>query len=453
MKESIKAESNEIYKLSSENNNGKLIKVLDKLGKLSDNFDNNSLIYLLEHENEKVRCLAVKNLAKTEDLSLKNTYIKLINKDDSSIVKREAASAIGRLRNKDCIPILLNLLSNSDPEVAMQAMRGLLVFKEDKLVLDSLKKLKDHPNEMIQEVIKKEFYSDSSTGYDPSHTQSPDYLKNATIYGDSVNVLRFIPNNSIHLTFTSPPYYNARDYSTYLSYNDYLTFLESIFKEIHRITKEGRFLVLNTSPIIIPRIGRQYSSKRYPIPYDIHPLLVKMGWEFIDDIVWAKPEASVKNRNAGFLQHRKPLAYKPNACTECVMVYRKKTEKLIDWNIKQYPKEIVDDSKINGDYESSNIWEIDPTFDKTHSAVFPIELCNKIIKFYSFKGDLIFDPFAGSGTLGKSALNLNRYFLLIEKELKYIDRIKENLGQTKINTSNNIIPKFFTESEFKEALK
>lgn len=453
MKESMNTESNEIYKLFSENNNGKLIKVLDKLGKLSDNFDNNSLVYLLEHENEKIRCLAVKNLAKTEDVSLKNTYIKLINNDSSSVVKREAASAIGRLRNKECIPTLLNLLSNSDPEVAMQAIRGLLVFKEDKLILDSLKKLKNHPNEMIQEVINKEFYCESSNGYDPTHRLSPDYLKNAVIYGDSINVLKLIPDNSIHLTFTSPPYYNARDYSTYLSYNDYLNFLESIFKEVHRITKEGRFLVLNTSPIIIPRVGRQYSSKRYPIPYDIHPLLIKMGWEFIDDIVWAKPEASVKNRNAGFLQHRKPLAYKPNARTECVMVYRKKTEKLIDWNIKQYPMEIVNESKINGDYESSNVWEIDPTFDRTHSAVFPLDLCNKVIKFYSFKGDLIFDPFAGSGTLGKSALNLSRYFLLIEKELKYIDRIKENLGQMKINYYKNQPTKFFTESEFKKVIK
>jgi len=100
--------------------------------------------------------------------------------------------------------------------------------------------------------------------------------------------------------------------------------LENVFKEVHRVTKEGRFFVLNTSPIIIPRISRAHASKRYPIPYDIHPLLVKMGWEFIDDIIWVKPEASVKNRNAGFLQHRKPLGYKPNAVSEMLMVYRKK---------------------------------------------------------------------------------------------------------------------------------
>jgi DNA modification methylase len=158
-----------------------------------------------------------------------------------------------------------------------------------------------------------------------------------------------------------------------------------------------------------------------------------MGWEFIDDIVWLKPEACVKNRNAGFLQHRKPLAYKPNAVTEMLMVYRKKSDKLIDWNIQQYSWDKVKKSKVLDKYETTNVWRIDPTFDKIHSAVFPLELCNRVVKYYSFIGDLIFDPFAGSGTLGRAALNLNRHFFLTEKEFKYIDRITEEL-----NKSNNL---------------
>jgi len=174
-----------------------------------------------------------------------------------------------------------------------------------------------------------------------------------------------------------------------------------------------------------------------------------MGWEFIDDIIWAKPEASAKNRNAGFLQHRKPLGYKPNPCAEYVIVYRKKTHKLIDWNMKQYDREIIEKSKINGSYESSNIWKIDPTFDKTHSAVFPLKLCDDIIRFYSFIGDLILDPFAGSGTLGRSALLLGRYFLLIEKEHKYVDRIKENINQVSdMFSGNKFMPTFFDLKEF-----
>src|SRR3989338_4119010 len=439
--------------LIRQDNIGAIIKLLDRLGRLHENFDTKPLMILLKHDNERIRGLAIKNLAKIGDSNLVNVFVNAVENDKSSSVRRESVSGIGRLRNSSNKPVLFKYLNDSDPEVVLQAMRGLLVFKKDKDVQEKLKKLNNHPNETIQEVIKKEFNSTTTNGFDPNHMASPDFMKNTVVQGDVREILKSVKDESVHLTFTSPPYYNARDYSIYSSYKEYLEFLEEVFKEVHRITKEGRFFLLNTSPIIIPRVGRQYSSKRYPIPYDIHPLLVKMGCEFIDDIVWEKPEASAKNRNAGFLQHRKPLGYKPNACTECVMVYRKKTDKLIDWNIKQYDKKIVEESKINGDFESSNVWKICPSFDKTHSAVFPLELCNKVIKFYSFKGDLVFDPFAGSGTFGKSALNLDRFFFLTEKEKKYVERIKENLTQTKIFADSKFRPKFLDIDEFKRMAK
>jgi len=453
MVKEIKGDAIKLHEMIKSNKIGHLIKTLDRLGRLDSQFDKKPLLDLLTHENEKVRFLAIKNLAKFEDLSLLETYMNLIKNDESSGVRREAVSAIGRLRNPITKDILISYLKDSDPEVVLQAIRGLLVFREDIEIKKKLVKLENHPNEIIQEVIKKEFEMNHYNGNGIDHSKSPNFMKNAVVHGDVRDILKFVPDESIHLTFTSPPYYNARDYSIYSSYKEYLEFLEEVFKEVYRVTKEGRFFILNTSPIIIPRAGRQYSSKRYPIPYDIHPLLVKMRWEFIDDIIWLKPEASVKNRNAGFLQHRKPLAYKPNPCTEIVMVYRKKTDKLIDWNIKQYDFGIVEESKINGDFESSNVWKIDPVFDKTHSAVFPLELCNKVIKFYSFKGDLVFDPFAGSGTLGKAALNLDRHFFLTEKEKKYIERIKENFNQSKIFSQNKFIPKFLSLDNFKDLNK
>jgi len=201
-----------------------------------------------------------------------------------------------------------------------------------------------------------------------------------------------------------------------------------VFQEVHRITKEGRFFILNTSPVIMPRVSRAHASKRYPIPFDIHPMLTSMGWEFIDDIVWMKPEASVKNRNGGFMQHRKPLGYKPNPITEYLMVYRKQTDKLLDWNMRQYDDATVEASKVTGEYESSNVWQIDPTFDKVHSAVFPLELCRRVIQYYSFVGDVVFDPFGGSGTLAKASLMLERHFFLTEQDPIYFERIKQNLS-------------------------
>ncbi len=426
--EKLKSDTKQLNSFVKTENNGRLFFVLNKLGKLPNDFDDAPLLYLIDHKDAKIRYLAIKNLAKLGKFSLFPVFKKVIANDPSADVRREATSAIGRLRNSKAIPFLIELLKDPDPEVVMQAIRGLFVFKNDQLVEKELKKLKDHPNEIIQDVIKKEFFQKAPEKNSFKHTEFPDFLRNKVVLGNVQEIIKYVPDESVHLTFTSPPYYNARDYSIYQSYEQYLKFLERVFKEIHRITKEGRFFILNTSPIIIPRVSRQHSSRRYPIPYDIHPLLVKMGWEFIDDIVWVKPEASVKNRNAGFLQHRKPLAYKPNARTEMVMVYRKKTNKLIDWNIKQYDRKTVEESKVIGEYETSNVWEIDPVFDKTHSAVFPLELCKRVIEFYSFKGDLVFDPFAGSGTLGKAAQILGRHFFLTEIDPKYFERIKEKLG-------------------------
>ena len=406
-----------------------IIYVLERLGKLKNGYSKKPLLSLLKSDNETVRALVAKNLAKIGDISLLDTFAHFSRWDTSTEVRREFVSAIGRLRSEKAIPILIQSLSDKDPKVVMQAIRGLFIFSDHNQVKKELSKLLKHPNELIKEIIDQKVKKVNKARYSSkdSYNQSPVCLRNTIVQGDVIEILRYVPNESVHLTFTSPPYYNARDYSIYQSYNEYLSFLEVVFKEVHRITKEGRFFVLNTSPVIIPRISRAHASKRYPIPYDIHPLLVKMGWEFIDDIVWLKPEASVKNRNAGFLQHRKPLGYKPNAVSEMLMVYRKKTDKLIDWNMRQYSFEKVQKSKVLDKYETTNIWRIDPTFNKIHSAVFPLELCNRVIKYYSYVDDLIFDPFAGSGTLGRAAVNLERYFFLTEKETKYINSIKERL--------------------------
>ncbi|MBK9461984.1 MAG: restriction endonuclease subunit M, partial [Sphingobacteriales bacterium] len=129
------------------------------------------------------------------------------------------------------------------------------------------------------------------------------------------------------------------------------------------MSRQGRkILVITHLPLLSSTRGRSYSSV-YPIPFDLHPYLVENGWEFIDDIVWLKPETSVKNRIGGFMQHRKPLGYKPNAVTEYLMVYRKQTDKLLDWNMRSYDYQTVKNSKVADGYETNNVWRIDPCFD------------------------------------------------------------------------------------------
>ncbi|MCX8055024.1 MAG: DNA methyltransferase [Ignavibacteria bacterium] len=427
-----------------------LIFILENLGQLPEDFDGRFLLDLLSHKHSTVRLWAIKSIGKLGKEEYLPILKQIATNDSDTNVRREAVSSIGRMRTKMGQSILIEILQDNDPKIVCQAIRGLLVFKGESIIDDSLKPLVNHENEMVRTIIYKEYFAERINKNNQPHIESYDYLKNVVVNADTIETMKLLKDESIHLTFTSPPYYNARDYSIYPSYKAYLEFLANVFREVHRITKEGRFLIVNTSPIIIPRISRAHSSKRYPIPFDIHPYLIEMGWEFIDDIVWMKPEASVKNRIGGFQQHRKPLAYKPNSVTEYLMVYRKSTDKLLDWNIRQYDRQTVQDSKVPEGYETTNVWKIDPCFDKVHSAVFPVELCKRVIQYYSYKGDLIFDPFAGSGTVGKTAKSLGRYFFLTEKDKTYFDYMRSKKSKEMFDA---IETKFLTLEEFKQTIK
>ncbi len=429
-------------------NDKNLIATLEGLGYLPKNFEGGFLYNLLEHGNPKVRLLAAKNIAKLNQTKSLEPLWNAFRKEENTTTKREIVSAIGRLRREQNKPYLFEILQDQDPKVVCQAIRGLLHYDDDILVERRLKHLLNHENETVRTVIYKEYFAEKTKREsDLPHPETYDFLKNVVVNADVREALLNVPNESIHLTFTSPPYYNARDYAIYPSYDAYLKFLASVFQETHRITKEGRFLIVNTSPIIIPRVSRAHSSRRYPIPFDLHPFLVQMGWEFIDDIIWLKPEYSVKNRVAGFLQHRKPVAYKPNSITEYLMVYRKETTRLLDWNMRSYSQKIVEESKVADGYETTNVWKIDPKFDKIHSAVFPVELCKRVIQYYSYKGDLVFDPFAGSGTVGRTAKSLDRHFFLTEKDKEYFEYMQSKVKTPFFNENET---KFLTLEEFKE---
>jgi DNA modification methylase len=429
---------------------GTIVFILESLGQLPADFHADFLYNLLSHNHAQVRLNAVKNIGKLTEKSDTKPLLALYQNETDTGVRREIVSSIGRQRKCINKPILYDFLNDEDPKIVCQAIRGLLVFENDKEVEEHLKPLVNHENEMIRTVIYKEYFAKEKSKKDAlPHAATFDFLKNVVVNADVLEALKFVPDESVHLTFTSPPYYNARDYSIYPSYQAYLEFLGRVFQETHRITKEGRFLIVNTSPIIIPRVSRSHSSKRYGIPFDLHPYLVKNGWEFIDDIVWLKPEASVKNRIGGFMQHRKPLGYKPNSVTEYLMVYRKSTEKLLDWNIKSYDYKTVEESKVADGYETTNVWKIDPCFDKVHSAIFPVELCKRVIQYYSYKGDLVFDPFGGSGTVGRTSKSLDRLFFLTEQEPKYFEYMKSK--QKEKNIFNERETKFLTLNEFKNS--
>lgn len=258
-------------------------------------------------------------------------------------------------------------------------------------------------------------------------------LRDTVGLGDSEELLKDTSNESVDLVFTSPPYYNARlEYAEYGDYDDYLQKMRKVIRQCHRVLNEGRFFIINISPVLLRRSSRSESSKRLAVPFDFHRIFMEEGFDFIDDIIWQKPEGAgwATGRGRRFAADRNPLQYKPVPVTEYLLVYRKKTDKLIDWHIRKHPDQaIIEKSKITGEYDVTNIWKISPSYSKKHPAIFPLALAERVIKYYSFINDVVLDPFAGIGTTGKAAAILDRRFILYEREENFIKTITEEVDQ------------------------
>ena len=234
------------------------------------------------------------------------------------------------------------------------------------------------------------------------------------IYNEScLDTMSRLEDNSIDLVITSPPYYNARSYVEYKDVGDYMNQMKTIFSSIHNKIKESRMVVVNISPVLVPRENRNTQSYRIPLPFYFVPMMEDIGYEFLEDIIWEKPSGAVPNRNGGFFQHRKPLAYKPNIVTEYVLVFKKKSDKLIDRFLKNEP--------VEGEYEKTNIWRIQPETKVKHLAPYPKKLVENIVKYYSYKNEVVYDPFMGSGTTAVVCERLDRNFIGSEIHKEYVD--------------------------------
>lgn len=268
-------------------------------------------------------------------------------------------------------------------------------------------------------------------------------LRNTIGQGDSVDLIEEMPATSVDLIFTSPPYFNARpEYSEYEQYEQYLFKMRQVISRCHRVLNEGRFFVINTAPVLLRRASRNESSRRIAVPFDLHRIFIEEGYDFVDDIIWVKPEGAgwATGRGRRFAADRNPLQYKAVPVTEYVMVYRKRSDLLIDWFIRNHPdRQVIQDSKIGDDYERTNIWRIQPNTNSKHPAAFPQELAEKVIRYYSFQKDVVMDPFAGSGTVGAAAAKLERRFVLFDINPDYIELMRQEAPNWLGKEADNIL--------------
>ena len=303
--------------------------------------------------------------------------------------------------------------------------------------------------------LKKNLINTNTKSNTNSNFMKPYYKKkNIEIYHtncvDGIKNL-LLKNQQIELTVTSPPYFNVKDYVKYENYKKYLDFLEELFILIYNLTKPGRMCCVNISNILIARKNRNSESKRIPLAFHFVILMEKIKWQFLEDIIWEKPEGAAKNRNGGFFQHRQPVAYKPNIVNEYILVFKKPSSNLIDKVVRSYSVLDSINSRINDKYERSNIWKINPETKSDHPAPYPLELVNNLIKYYSFVGDTVFDPFMGSGTTAVSSFKLNRKCIGFEIHSNYIDLVKSRLHNIKPNKLETKVT--LNENEYKNLSK
>lgn len=365
----------------------------------------------------------IKALGKQKNKKNLNILIELYQNPSVLLeLKREVVSSIGRQSDKRAVASFIanNFKSpKNSMDMIYQFYRTCLKNDADVQFQELAGAIEAYyANEVIQKM--KAFHHFKKEGGRFIETAA-DILEPTLLVGDCEHTLRAIKPESVKLVFTSPPYYNAREYSVFRSYEDYLIKMKAVLEQCHIVLETGRFLIINVSPVISKRPGREFESIRYPIHFDFHRILVETGFEFIDEIIWLKNEYSVPNRNGAYSKSQRPLGYKPNCVTESIMVYRKKAPFLLDKNIAAYSgfEPVLADS-----FERTNCWKIEPKSSKHHPAIFPSALCERILHYYSFPNDLVLDPFGGSGTLGEMAKKMGRTPLLCEMHDKYAKAIE-----------------------------
>ena len=257
-----------------------------------------------------------------------------------------------------------------------------------------------------------------------------DMTTHKLIIGDCSD-MHEIPDGSVHLVVTSPPYFNAPfDYKKlYKSYEHYLEMLRKVAKELHRVMADGRIMALNIDDMLV-------DGEKFPIVADATRIFLDAGFRYRDRLVWKKPDGylRISRRSGVLLQNPYPMYFYPDNLLESIIIFQKGK-----FDYKSIPEEIREKSKIDiKQFEKRSkdwyrtLWEMTNVLPSSELekgiAAYPEELPYRIITLYSYAGDTVLDPFAGSGTTMKIARGLGRNSIGIEMKKELIPVIKKKVG-------------------------
>jgi DNA modification methylase len=236
---------------------------------------------------------------------------------------------------------------------------------------------------------------------------------NEIFCGDRIEIMNKLPEKSVHFIITSPPYNVGIDYDNHndnMHYDVYLQFLEDTWRTCHRILINGGRIAIN-----IPSVTADGAYQ--PLFSDVIQQMKKIGYIMRGDILWYKQSISKRTAWGSWKNPSNPYVVQPY---EFILLFSKGTKKL------DGDKDMIDITKEEFIEYSNSFWQIKPqTQPKGHPVPFPEELVYRLIKFYTYKGNVIMDPFGGSGTVAVVALKTNRKFIYIDKSQEYC-KLAEN---------------------------
>ncbi len=245
----------------------------------------------------------------------------------------------------------------------------------------------------------------------------PEELRNKIILQSAEN-MSVIPDNSVHLMITSPPYNVSKEYDEDLSLDEYLNMLKNVFSETYRVLVNGGRACIN-----VANLGR----KPYiPLSHYISQIMIEIGYNMRGEIIWNKAaSASPSTAWGSWKSASNPIL---RDIHEYILVFSKGDYKR---ERKKEEKEIKKDTIGKEEFMewTKSIWTFNAESAKRvgHPAPFPIDLPFRLIQLYSFTTDIVLDPFMGSGTTAIAALKSDRFYVGFEVNEKYIDLAKNRI--------------------------
>lgn len=235
------------------------------------------------------------------------------------------------------------------------------------------------------------------------------------IFAHSSEDMSELPDNSVALMVTSPPYNVGKEYDLDLTLEEYLNLLERVLKETHRVLLPGGRIAFN-----VANVGR----KPYiPLNSLVAEMASRIGLLMRGEIIWVKGKgASGSCAWGSWMSAGNPTL---RDLHEYILIFCK----------GRFDRTLKGKSTISRDEfmrATTSVWDIPPESARRvgHPAPFPVALVERLVQLYTFEGDVVLDPFMGSGSSAVAAKKLGRHFVGYEINHEYIDIIHQRLNRT-----------------------